>query len=48
MGEKNPSKYMKKYGLSPDLLDNTLSPSNDSQNSEIAIKTQEEIGVVKK
>lgn len=46
--EKNPSKYIKKYALSPELLNIMLNPSEGSWSSRIALKVQEEIGVVQK
>lgn len=47
-GEKNNSKYIKKYGLSLDLLDNMLNPSEYSWSPKIVLKIQDEIGGVKK
>lgn len=47
-GEKNNSKYIKKYGLSLDILGNMLNPSEYSWSPKIVLKIQDEIGVVKK
>lgn len=47
-GEKNNSKYIKKYGLSLDLLGNMLNPSEYSWSPKIVLKIQDKIGGVKK
>lgn len=48
MGKNQNRKYVEKYGLPADLLDNMLNPSEDAWSPKIALKIQEEIGVVKK
>lgn len=48
MGKNQNRKYVEKYGLPADLLDNMLKLSEDAWSPKIALKIQEEIGVVKK